>query len=76
MRMKTSMNLSINSDTGRKAKQWAQEHNTSLSSMVEAYLEQVTSAEEPSFSQKWQGKFKVKNVESPRSEYLRKRYSL
>lgn len=76
MRMKTSLNLSINPDTGQKAKQWAQEHKVSLSAMVEAYLEELTSADDPSFSQKWQGQFKLKDTASPRSAYLRDRYSL
>lgn len=76
MRMKSSLNLSIDSQTGQRAKMWAQAHNVSLSSVVETYLQQLTHEHDSSFSERWRGHFQVKELSGTRADVLRERYSL
>lgn len=75
MRMKASINLSIDKQTGQRAKRWAQAHNTSLSSVVEAYLNELTAPGKTPFSSRWRGRFPVKTGDDPRADYLKRRYS-
>ena len=76
MRMKTSINLSIDPETGEQAKQWARSHNTSLSSVVESYLKELTAGDENTFSDRWRGRFQLKETSGPRADALKNRYSL
>ena len=56
--MKTKLTLTVERELIRQAKEIAQSRKTSVSSLVETFLANLSLNENQSFSQKWRGTFK------------------
>jgi hypothetical protein len=74
--MKTKLNLTIDENLVPKIKAIARKKGHSVSELVEDYLRKITEHRDFTFSQKWHGKFSIKEQESPRFEKLKDRYHL
>ncbi len=74
--MKEKITLSIDKEIVPLVKQLARKLGQSVSELVESLLKEHIQQEEPSFSQKWLGKFTVEMKQEKRFEKLSKRYQL
>jgi hypothetical protein len=81
MRMRSRINLTIDPKIAHRAKQYAKREKTSLSAIVEQYLDQTTkrkgleAGHSGSFSQQWKGSMKLKNdVSDQRLSRLKQKY--
>jgi len=74
--MKTKLNLTIDEELVPLSKAFAKKHGKSVSELVETLLREVVAANEPTFSEKWRGKFSVVEKPDPRYAALKQRYQL
>ena len=79
--MKTKLTLSIDEGVTSRAKIVAKKRGTSLSGMVEAFLEREatsgrSSGTEVSFSERWKGKAVVSDRTDARTIRLKQKYGL
>ncbi|RMF60244.1 MAG: hypothetical protein D6748_04590 [Calditrichaeota bacterium] len=74
--MKTRINLTIDKEIVPLAKRYARKMGKSVSELVELLLREHIQMEEPTFSQKWLGKFTVEVKNERRFEKLSQRYQL
>lgn len=74
--MKTKLNLTIDEELVPLSKAFAKKHGKSVSELVETLLREVVAANEPTFSEKWRGKFSVAEKPDPRYAALKQRYQL
>ena len=77
--MKKKLTVTVDADVLPLAKRYAKSKGVSLSSLVEQALRDMTREEEPTFSEKWRGKFKSMTdaeIESARYEFLARKYHL
>lgn len=77
--MKKKLTITVDADVLPLAKRYAKSKGVSLSSLVEQALRDMTIEEEPTFSEKWRGKFKYMTdaeIESARYEFLARKYHL
>lgn len=74
--MKSKLNLTIEKDLVPRFKCYARKRNKSVSQVVEEVLVLLTGADEPSFSDRWRGKFRLQRKTGPRFKLLKKRYNL
>ena len=76
--MKTKLTLTVEKRAIAEAKKFARQHGTSLSQIVEDQFNKLgrSSFAEPSFAERWYGKFKVPpaNPKDPRLTYLLRKY--
>ena len=75
--MKKKLTITVDADILPLAKRYAKSKGVSLSSLVEQALRDMTIEEEPTFSEKWRGKFKYMTdaeIESARYEFLARKY--
>jgi hypothetical protein len=74
--MKTKLTVSIDRDLVPRAKRSARRQGVSLSSVIEEALARFTAEESPSFSDKWRGRFRVRDDASrdPRARELTAKY--
>ncbi len=73
--MKRKLTLSVEEELVEYGKQYAAQQHKSLSQVVEEALREIREAGQPTFSQRWRGKFAKRNRPGdPRMEYLEKRY--
>jgi len=72
--MKAKLTLTIDKDLLPIAKRCARARRHSLSSLVEEALRQMTRQEEPSFADKWTGKFRPANRKTTLYKALAKKY--
>ena len=73
--VKKKLTLSVKASTIRRGKEQAARRGTSLSQLVEDFLERETSSDKPSFVDRWYGKFAWRERPGdPRLEYLKKKY--
>ena len=74
--MKTKLTITIDSELVPLAKKYAKSQGVSLSSLVEQALRDMTKEQEqePSFVEKWRGKFKLAERGTPRYEALVRKY--
>ena len=75
--MKTKLTITVDSEIVPLAKRYAKNRGVSLSSLVEQALRDMTKAEEPSFVEKWRGKFKYMTddeMDAARYEFLTRKY--
>ena len=75
--MKTKLTITVDSEILPLAKRYAKSRGVSLSSLVEQALREMTKEQEPTFSEKWRGKFRNMTdaeIDSARYEYLAKKY--
>ena len=72
-RVKEKLTLTVERDAIVEAKKFARKNGTSLSKLVERQFQQLG---QPSFVEKWYGKFKVprENPNDPRLTYLLRKY--
>lgn len=56
--MKRKLNLTIEEDLVPRCKDYARSRGISVSKLVEELLLKATEKEEPTFSEKWRGRFK------------------
>ena len=75
--MKQKLTITVDPDTVTLAKRYAKSKGVSLSSLVEQALREMTKEQEPTFSEKWRGKFKYMTdaeIDAARWEYLSQKY--
>ena len=72
--MKTKLTITVDSEILPLAKRYAKSKGVSLSSLVEQALREMTKEQEPTFSEKWRGKFKLAERGTPRYEALVRKY--
>ena len=75
-KMKSKLNLTIDQDLVPLSKKYARSRGISISKLVEDLLRKVTQKDNPSFSEKWRGQFKVARKRGPRYDKLKDRFSL
>jgi hypothetical protein len=74
--MKTKLTVSVDRDLLPQAKRSARRRGVSLSSIVERALTQLTQEDGASFSEKWRGRFRIREdvVDEPRGRELAAKY--
>jgi hypothetical protein len=73
--MKTKLTLTVEADLVPRAKAWAAERGVSLSSVVEDALRERTGDPEPSFVDRWAGRFELNDRrDDPRFRTLVEKY--
>ena len=77
--MKSKLTITVDSEILPLAKRYAKSKGVSLSSLIEEALREMTKEQEPTFSEKWRGKFKPMTdteINDARYEYLARKYNL
>ncbi len=81
--MTVKLNLTIDDDVVKRTKFYAKKNNTSVSKMVQEYLDKVTQSEKPkakSFVGKYagslDGQLGSKEVKQLKDEYLKEKYGV
>jgi hypothetical protein len=81
--MTTKLNLTIKDTTARKAKIYAAKNKTSVSKLVDEYLEKLTAPKTlktttKSFVEKYAGTLKhhIPNIDAAKDEYLKEKYGI
>ena len=72
--MKTKLTVTIDEDLLPRAKECARKEGVSLSSLIERALRELTAEGEPSFSQRWRGRFRLAGRKGDRYTALEKKY--
>ena len=76
--MKRRLTVTIDADVLAAAKEYARSRGVSLSSLVEQILSEAVREDEPSFAEKWRGRFKLDPEDypkdDPRFDYLVSKY--
>ncbi len=72
--MKTKLTITVDSEIVPMAKKYAKSQGVSLSSLIEQALRDMTEEQEPTFSEKWRGKFEPAARDTPRYEALARKY--
>lgn len=72
--MKKKLTITVDEDLLPRAKSYARSRGLSLSAVVEEALRSLAGAEQPSFSERWQGKFTLAERDGDRYRYLVKKY--
>ena len=73
--MKTKLTITVERDLVPKAKRYAKRRGVSLSSLIEASLQEMTSTEESSsFVDRWRGKMTLAERDDERYRQLRDKY--
>lgn len=73
--MKTKLTITVDEGLVPRAKQYARERGVSLSSLIEAALERITSsADSTSFSERWRGSMTLSEKGDDRYRALRDKY--
>lgn len=73
--MKTKLTITLERDLVPKAKRYAKRRGVSLSSLIEATLEEMTrSAESTSFVDRWRGSMSLAGRDDERYRQLRDKY--
>ena len=77
--MKSKLTITVDSEILPLVKRYAKSKGVSLSSLIEEALREMTKEQEPTFSEKWRGKFKPMTdteINDARYEYLARKYNL
>ena len=72
--MKAKLNLTIEKNLVRNSKEYARKHGISVSRLIEILLKENITESNTSFSEKWQGKFRIISKEENRFKKLEERY--
>ena len=72
--MKTKLTVTIDRDLLPEAKRYARSRGLSLSAVIEDALRSLATPQQQSFSERWQGKFKLAERDDERYKYLVKKY--
>ena len=74
--MKTKLTVTIDEKIVAKAKRYARTQGDSLSQIIENQLTNIISKKKPTFSNKWRGKFVIRERQGddPRLNSLKKKY--
>ena len=72
--MKQKLTITVDGELIPKAKRYARSRGVSLSSLIEAELRGVVSAEGSSFASRWRGEFAPAERDDPRYEALARKY--
>lgn len=72
--MKTKLTVTIDEELVPKAKERAKMEGLSLSRLIERALRQLTSEDEPTFSQRWRGRFRLAARKDDRFATLARKY--
>ncbi len=74
--MKTKINLTLDKEIISLAERYARKKRQSVSQLIESLLWEQIRSEQPSFSEKWLGHFRIVEKRDARYEKLAKRYQL
>ena len=76
--MKSKLTITVDSELIPVAKRYARSKGVSLSSVIEQALREATGETEPTFAEKWLGRFKLDPedypTDDPRFDYLARKY--
>ena len=72
--MKAKLTVTIDEDLIPKAKDRARQEGLSLSRLIERALRQLTAEDEPTFSQRWRGRFRLAARKDERYAALARKY--
>ncbi len=73
--MKQKLTITVDADLLPVAKRYARSRGVSLSSLVEQSLREMAGEYEPSFSERWRGKFRAaERDDDPRYDALADKY--
>ena len=75
--MKRKLTITVDAEVVPLAKRYARSRGVSLSSLVEQSLRALTKDADPSFAERWAGKFQPADRRGdPRYEHLARKYGL
>ncbi len=72
--MKTKLTITVDSDVARAARRHAHARGISLSSLIEASLQEIVEDEDSSFSERWRGQFRAASREDRRYRALSRKH--
>jgi post-segregation antitoxin (ccd killing protein) len=72
--MKSKLTITVDSDLIPRAKRYARARGVSLSSLIEDALREMAAEEEPSFVDRWKGRFEPASHEDDRFRALAEKY--
>jgi post-segregation antitoxin (ccd killing protein) len=72
--MKTKLTITIDAELIPKAKRYARARGVSLSSVIEDALRELAAGEEPSFADRWRGRFEPASRADERFRALAEKY--
>jgi post-segregation antitoxin (ccd killing protein) len=72
--MKTKLTVTIDAELLPRAKRYARARGVSLSSLIEEALRDLAAGEEPSFVDRWRGRFEPASREDERFRALAEKY--
>ncbi|MGH8488663.1 MAG: DUF6364 family protein [Gammaproteobacteria bacterium] len=72
--MKTKLTITVDNELLPVAKRYARSKGISLSQLIETTLKSMSSHQQPSFSDRWKGKFEPANREDARYRQLARKY--
>lgn len=72
--MKTKLTITVDRDLLPRAKRYARARGVSLSSLIEEALREMSAADEPSFAQRWRGRFEPAAKSDDRFRALAEKY--
>jgi post-segregation antitoxin (ccd killing protein) len=72
--MKTKLTVTIDAELLPRAKRYARARGVSLSSLIEEALRELAEGEEPSFVDRWRGRFEPASLEDDRFRALAEKY--
>jgi len=72
--MKQKINLTLEKELVNKTKRFARSKGTSVSKLVESLLREAVDEHRKPFSERWLGKLKVAEKDTPRFKKLADRY--
>jgi post-segregation antitoxin (ccd killing protein) len=72
--MKTKLTITVDAELVPRAKRYARARGVSLSSLIEEALRDLAVGEEPSFADRWRGRFEPASREDDRFRALAEKY--
>jgi post-segregation antitoxin (ccd killing protein) len=72
--MKSKLTITVDADLIPRAKRYARARGVSLSSLIEDVLRGMAAEEEPSFADRWKGRFEPASPEDDRFRTLAEKY--
>jgi len=72
--MKTKLTITVDRDLLPRAKRYARARGVSLSALIEEALRDMALAEEPSFAERWRGRFELAAKDDDRFHALADKY--
>ena len=72
--MKQKLTVTVDPEVVVAAKRYARSRGVSLSALIERRLREEMTVGEPSFAERWRGRFRPANRDDPRYDALARKY--